>query len=91
MRAGRHGLGRRAGASLMPAINWEVRDGIAVVTLNKPDSPVNVISQSVKDEVYAMLTALERDARVRGVAFFSGKTNNFIAGADIEEFACSRP
>jgi 3-hydroxyacyl-CoA dehydrogenase/enoyl-CoA hydratase/3-hydroxybutyryl-CoA epimerase len=70
----------------MPSITWDVRDGIAVVTLNKTDSPVNVISQSVKDEVYAMLTALERDARVRAVAFFSGKKDNFIAGADIEEF-----
>jgi 3-hydroxyacyl-CoA dehydrogenase/enoyl-CoA hydratase/3-hydroxybutyryl-CoA epimerase len=68
------------------ALRWEVRDGIAVVTLDKAGAPVNVISQSVKDEVYAMLTALERDARVRAVAFFSGKTDNFIAGADIEEF-----
>lgn len=68
------------------ALRWEVQDGIAVVTLDKPDAPVNVISQSVKDEVYAMLTALERDARVRAVAFFSGKADNFIAGADIEEF-----
>ena len=70
----------------MPALTWDVRDGIAVVTLDKPDAPVNVISQSVKDEVYAMLTALERDAHVRAVAFFSGKPDNFIAGADIEEF-----
>ena len=70
----------------MPALTWDVQDGIAVVTLDKPDAPVNVISQSVKDEVYAMLTALERDAHVRAVAFFSGKPDNFIAGADIEEF-----
>ena len=70
----------------MAAITWEVRDGVAIVTLNKPDGPVNVISQPVKDEMYAMLTALERDARVRAVAFFSGKADNFIAGADIEEF-----
>ena len=70
----------------MAALTWEVRDGIAVVTLDKADAPVNVISQSVKDEMYAMLTALERDARVRAVAVFSGKRDNFIAGADIEEF-----
>ena len=44
----------------MAALSWDVRDGIAVVTLDKQDAPVNVISQSVKDEVYAMLTALER-------------------------------
>jgi len=70
----------------MPALTWDVLDGIAVVTLDKPDAPVNVISRAVKDEVYAMLVALERDARVRAVAFFSGKPDNFIAGADIEEF-----
>ncbi len=70
----------------MPAITWEVSDGIAVVTLNSPGTPVNVISQPVKDEMYGMLTALERDGQVRAVAFFSGKADNFIAGADIEEF-----
>jgi 3-hydroxyacyl-CoA dehydrogenase / enoyl-CoA hydratase / 3-hydroxybutyryl-CoA epimerase len=70
----------------MPAITWDVQDGIAVVTLDKPGTPVNTISQSVKDEVYAMLTALERDPRVRAVAFVSGKPENFIAGADIQEF-----
>lgn len=70
----------------MPALTWDVQDGIAVVTLDRPDAAVNVISQSVKDEMYAMLTALERDPRVRAVAFLSGKADNFIAGADIEEF-----
>jgi 3-hydroxyacyl-CoA dehydrogenase / enoyl-CoA hydratase / 3-hydroxybutyryl-CoA epimerase len=70
----------------MPALTWDVQDGIAVVTLDKPGAPVNTISQDVKDEVYAMLTALERDARVRAVAFLSGKPENFIAGADIDEF-----
>lgn len=70
----------------MGALTWTVQDGIAVVTLDTPDAPVNVISQSVKDEVFAALTALERDAQVRGVAFFSGKPDGFIAGADIQEF-----
>jgi 3-hydroxyacyl-CoA dehydrogenase / enoyl-CoA hydratase / 3-hydroxybutyryl-CoA epimerase len=70
----------------MAALTWVVRDGIAVVTLDTVDASVNVISRSVKDEMYGMLTALERDASVRAVAFFSGKRDNFIAGADIEEF-----
>jgi len=70
----------------MAALTWVVRDGIAVVTLDTADASVNVISRSVKDEMYGMLTALERDASVRAVAVFSGKRDNFIAGADIEEF-----
>lgn len=70
----------------MPALTWTVENGIAVVTLDKPDSPVNTISRSVKEEVLAAFAALEQDSQVRAVAFFSGKADNFIAGADIDEF-----
>ncbi|HEX4628709.1 MAG TPA: 3-hydroxyacyl-CoA dehydrogenase NAD-binding domain-containing protein, partial [Gemmatimonadales bacterium] len=44
------------------------------------------ISASVKQDVLATFEALERDGAVRAVAFFSGKPDTFIAGADIEEF-----
>jgi 3-hydroxyacyl-CoA dehydrogenase/enoyl-CoA hydratase/3-hydroxybutyryl-CoA epimerase len=73
---------RGAGA----AITWEVRDGIAIVTLDRPGEPVNTISRSVMDEFLAAFADLERDASVRAIAFFSGKPDTFIAGADIEEF-----
>ncbi|HXV90179.1 MAG TPA: fatty acid oxidation complex subunit alpha FadJ [Gemmatimonadales bacterium] len=69
-----------------PALTWEIRDGIAVVTLDLPGAPVNTISSSVKQEFIDCFQTLEQDARVRAVAFFSGKPDNFIAGADIEEF-----
>jgi 3-hydroxyacyl-CoA dehydrogenase/enoyl-CoA hydratase/3-hydroxybutyryl-CoA epimerase len=70
----------------MAIFTWEVKHGVAVVTLDTPGAPVNVISRTVKEEMYEMLAALERDASVKAVAFFSGKPDNFIAGADIEEF-----
>src|SRR3954468_10820208 len=69
-----------------PAVTWEVDDGIATVVLDLKGQPVNVISRAVKDEFLACFAALADDARVRAVAFLSGKTDNFIAGADIEEF-----
>ena len=69
-----------------PAITWEVQDGIAIVTLDSKDEPVNVISRAVKDEFIATFELLENDPAVKAVAFFSGKKDNFIAGADIEEF-----
>src|SRR3989449_5383082 len=37
-------------------------------------------------DLLATFDALEHDTAVRAVAFFSGKPENFIAGADIEEF-----
>ena len=68
------------------AVSWEIADGIAVVTLDCPDAPVNTLSRSVQAELNAAFEALARDQSVRAVAFFSGKPQNFIAGADIEEF-----
>ena len=69
-----------------PALTREMQDGIAVVTIALPDHAVNVISRSVKDEFVALFEELAADAAVKAVAFFSGKPDNFIAGADIEEF-----
>ena len=69
-----------------PALIWEVQDGIAIVVLDCKDKPVNTISRAVKDEFRACFEDLANDASVQAVAFFSGKADNFIAGADIEEF-----
>jgi 3-hydroxyacyl-CoA dehydrogenase / enoyl-CoA hydratase / 3-hydroxybutyryl-CoA epimerase len=68
------------------ALTWELVNGVAVVTFDLKGEPVNKISNAVKQDVLATFEALERDAAVRAVAFFSGKPDNFIAGADIEEF-----
>src|SRR5437667_1002199 len=73
-------------ARTAPAVTWEIHDGIATVVLDLKGQPVNVISRAVKDEFLACFAALAADANVRAVAFFSGKPENFIAGADIEEF-----
>ena len=69
-----------------PIFTWEIRDGIAVVTIDTPGKPVNMISAPAKEELTRALETLRTDDRVKAVAFFSGKPDNFIAGADIEEF-----
>jgi 3-hydroxyacyl-CoA dehydrogenase / enoyl-CoA hydratase / 3-hydroxybutyryl-CoA epimerase len=68
------------------AVTWEIADGIAVVTFDCPGAPVNTLSRAVQAELNAAFESLARDQSVRAVAFFSGKPENFIAGADIEEF-----
>lgn len=75
-----------APARAAPALTWDIADGIATVVLDLKDHPVNVLSRAVKDEFIACFAALADDQRVNAVAFFSGKADNFIAGADIEEF-----
>jgi 3-hydroxyacyl-CoA dehydrogenase/enoyl-CoA hydratase/3-hydroxybutyryl-CoA epimerase len=69
------------------ALTWELADdGVAVVTFDLKNESVNKISAAVKQDLLATFEALEQDPAVRAVAFFSGKPDNFIAGADIEEF-----
>ncbi|PYO87226.1 MAG: fatty acid oxidation complex subunit alpha FadJ, partial [Gemmatimonadetes bacterium] len=75
-----------APARTAPAVTWGIADGIATVVLDLKSQPVNVISRAVKDEFLACFAALAGDPSVKAVAFFSGKADNFIAGADIEEF-----
>jgi 3-hydroxyacyl-CoA dehydrogenase/enoyl-CoA hydratase/3-hydroxybutyryl-CoA epimerase len=69
-----------------PALRWDVTDGVAVVILDLQGHPVNVISRALKDEFLACFAMLADDSSVQAIAFMSGKPDNFIAGADIEEF-----
>ncbi|MFN2572199.1 MAG: fatty acid oxidation complex subunit alpha FadJ [Gemmatimonadales bacterium] len=69
-----------------PAVTWDVADGIATVVFDLKGQHVNVFSRAVKDEFLACFAALADDPSVRAIAFLSGKADNFIAGADVEEF-----
>ncbi|QYJ15445.1 Fatty acid oxidation complex subunit alpha [Rubrobacter xylanophilus DSM 9941] len=62
-------------------------DGIAVVRLDEPESPVNKLSTSVMGEFKAALDELERDDGVRAAVLISAKKDSFVVGADIEEFS----
>lgn len=67
---------------------WKLdRDGqgIAWLTLDKPDTSANTLSQQVMRELDALLQSLARSPP-RGVVIRSGKASGFIAGADINEF-----
>jgi 3-hydroxyacyl-CoA dehydrogenase / enoyl-CoA hydratase / 3-hydroxybutyryl-CoA epimerase len=60
-------------------------DGIAWLTLDKPDASTNVLSKAVLLELDAQLAAIGSSPPV-GLVLRSGKPNGFIAGADIKEF-----
>jgi 3-hydroxyacyl-CoA dehydrogenase / enoyl-CoA hydratase / 3-hydroxybutyryl-CoA epimerase len=70
----------------MSAFSTTTDDGIAVVTFDLPGEPVNKLNAAVKVEFEALLIHLRDDQPIRGVVLISGKPDNFIAGADIEEF-----
>jgi 3-hydroxyacyl-CoA dehydrogenase/enoyl-CoA hydratase/3-hydroxybutyryl-CoA epimerase len=68
------------------ALTTDVRDGIAVVTLDVPNAPVNTFARSVREEFTALVDRLERDESIRAAVIRSGKPDVWVAGADIEEF-----
>jgi 3-hydroxyacyl-CoA dehydrogenase / enoyl-CoA hydratase / 3-hydroxybutyryl-CoA epimerase len=70
----------------MSAFATELDDSVAVVTFDLPGEPVNKLNSAVKIEFEALLIRLRDDADIRAVVLISGKSDTFIAGADIEEF-----
>ena len=68
------------------ALTTEILSGVAVITLDLPNEPVNKFNRAVKEEFVALFDRLERDLNVRAAVLLSGKQDSWIAGADIEEF-----
>ena len=79
-------IGGLVGTRWKPALSVEVSDGVAVITFDMPEEPVNKLGRAVKDEFVALVTRLERDTSVYSAVLISGKPDIWIAGADIEEF-----
>jgi enoyl-CoA hydratase len=61
-------------------------DGIAVVTVNRPDK-LNALNAQVFEDFTALLEVLRTDAAVRAVIITGAGPKAFVAGADIGELA----
>ncbi|HEX2250726.1 MAG TPA: fatty acid oxidation complex subunit alpha FadJ [Gemmatimonadales bacterium] len=70
----------------MSAFTTTNDNGIAVITFDLPGEPVNKLTAAVRVELEALLIGFRDDPSTRGIVLISGKPDNFIAGADIEEF-----
>lgn len=58
--------------------------GVAIIRFDNPDKKVNTISFSLKDEAEKLWNNdIQSNPNVKAVVFASGKSDGFIAGADI--------
>jgi enoyl-CoA hydratase len=62
------------------------RDGVAVVTINRPDK-LNALNDRTVSELEAAFADLGADAALRGVVVTGAGEKAFVAGADIGELA----
>jgi enoyl-CoA hydratase/carnithine racemase len=69
-------------------ILFEIDDGIALITLNRPDK-LNALNYDLIDRLMTVLDTIETDAAVRAVILTGAGERAFSAGADIHEFAGS--
>src|SRR3990172_1537364 len=64
----------------------ETRDGVAIVTVNRP-AKLNALDARTIAELDAAFDALGADGGVRGVVLTGTGEKAFVAGADIEELS----
>ena len=63
-------------------IRLDIADGVATLTLNRPDKR-NAINDGMRGELLAALAAAERDRRVRAL-IVTGSGTGFCAGGDVQ-------
>jgi 3-hydroxyacyl-CoA dehydrogenase/enoyl-CoA hydratase/3-hydroxybutyryl-CoA epimerase len=71
-------------------LQLDVKDGLATLTFDRPDSSVNLLTRAVMLRLDELLASVEEAAAagdVRAVLIRSGKRHTFMAGADIDELA----
>lgn len=69
---------------------YEKRDGIAYVTLNRPES-LNVYTIQMRDDLNEILRAIKDDRDVKIGIFRGAGEKAFCAGADLSEFLTAPP
>ncbi|MDB5970321.1 MAG: 3-hydroxyacyl-CoA dehydrogenase [Hydrocarboniphaga sp.] len=60
-------------------------DGIALITIDLPGRPMNVLAPEFTAELAAAIERIASDATIRGAIITSGKASGFIAGADLKD------
>ncbi len=66
------------------AFSLEIReDGIGVVTLDVPGETMNVLKAEFAEQIKDILGQVKHDPQIKGLVVISGKSNSFIAGADV--------
>lgn len=58
-------------------------DGIALLVMDVPGETMNTLKAEFADEVTQVLTEVKNDPGIRGLVLISGKSDSFVAGADI--------
>ena len=71
----------------MGAFSKTVSDRVAWLELDVPGEPVNMFTGKIREELHNLLESLCTHEEVQAAILISTKSDQFIAGADVNEFA----
>lgn len=66
-------------------IDYELSDGVAILTWDQKDRAMNVLNQASLDELAAGIERAVKDPDAKGIILTSGKKGSFVAGGDLEQ------
>lgn len=70
------------------AFSLAVRDdGVAILTMDVVGESMNTLKIEFAEQMEQVLQQIKADQRIKGVVLVSGKSNSFVAGADISMLA----
>src|SRR5688572_29146682 len=72
--------------SMTSAFTVTRKNEVAIITFDVPDTKMNVLSSALASEFETLIEETENNDDIKALVLFSGKSDNFVAGADIEEF-----
>ncbi|CAH2245426.1 trifunctional enzyme subunit alpha, mitochondrial isoform X2 [Pelobates cultripes] len=73
-------------------VNYELKEDVAVVHFNTPNSKVNTLSEQLQSEFNDVMNEIWANDAVKSAVLISSKPGCFIAGADINMIeACKTP
>ncbi len=73
----------------METIDYKIdADGVAIVTVDVKDKPMNVITNEFMDDIFAVVERIASDDKIRGAVITSGKSS-FMAGADLKHLVAT--
>jgi len=71
-------------------VNYAVKDGVAVIKFDSPDSKVNSLGTESTADLQEAFLKFSGDASAKSAVLISGKPGCFIAGADINMLAACK-
>ena len=64
--------------------NLSLKEDVLVIAFDDPDEKVNTLNLKMTSEFNQIMDLVDNDDKIKATVFTSGKSDNFIVGADIK-------